>query len=68
MPADLGWSDVGAWSALWDLGTKDADGNVRQGDTLVRTRSAATCAAAARPSPVSASTMWWWSQRPMRYW
>lgn len=36
VPADLGWSDVGAWSALWDLGAKDADGNVRQGDTLVK--------------------------------
>lgn len=36
VPADLGWSDVGAWSALWELGTQDADGNVRQGDTLVK--------------------------------
>ena len=22
VPADLGWSDVGSWSALWDLGTQ----------------------------------------------
>jgi mannose-1-phosphate guanylyltransferase/mannose-1-phosphate guanylyltransferase/mannose-6-phosphate isomerase len=29
VPADLGWSDVGAWSALWDLGAKDAHGNVK---------------------------------------
>jgi mannose-1-phosphate guanylyltransferase/mannose-1-phosphate guanylyltransferase/mannose-6-phosphate isomerase len=28
VPLDAGWSDVGAWSALWDLGTKDARGNV----------------------------------------
>jgi mannose-1-phosphate guanylyltransferase/mannose-6-phosphate isomerase len=29
---DAGWSDVGAWDALWDLEDKDADGNVIQGD------------------------------------
>lgn len=28
VPLDAGWSDVGAWSALWDLGGKDQDGNV----------------------------------------
>ncbi len=35
VPADLGWSDVGSWSALWDLGTKDNDGNVVIGDVLL---------------------------------
>ena len=34
VPADIGWTDVGAWSALWEVGTKDADGNVRIGDVL----------------------------------
>jgi len=34
VPADLGWSDVGAWSALWELGGKDADGNVIIGDVI----------------------------------
>ena len=34
IPVDLGWSDVGAWSALWDLGAKDAHGNVKLGDVL----------------------------------
>jgi mannose-1-phosphate guanylyltransferase/mannose-6-phosphate isomerase len=29
---DAGWSDVGAWDALWDIGEKDADGNVIHGD------------------------------------
>jgi mannose-1-phosphate guanylyltransferase/mannose-6-phosphate isomerase len=29
---DAGWSDVGAWDALWDIGAKDADGNVVHGD------------------------------------
>ncbi len=35
VPADLGWSDVGSWSALWELGTKDAHGNVAVGDVLL---------------------------------
>lgn len=28
VPADPGWSDVGAWSAVWEIGAKDAAGNV----------------------------------------
>jgi len=32
VPADLGWSDVGSWGALWELGVKDAAGNVAVGD------------------------------------
>ena len=28
VPADIGWSDVGSWGALWELGAKDGDGNV----------------------------------------
>ncbi|HVZ06687.1 mannose-1-phosphate guanylyltransferase/mannose-6-phosphate isomerase [Rhodopila sp.] len=35
VPADLGWSDVGSWSALWDLGRKDEAGNVAQGDVVL---------------------------------
>ncbi len=30
--SDMGWSDVGSWSALWDIGAKDAGGNVVRGD------------------------------------
>ncbi len=30
--ADIGWSDVGSWGALWEAGEKDEDGNVAQGD------------------------------------
>ncbi len=29
---DAGWSDVGAWDALWQIGEKDANGNVLHGD------------------------------------
>ncbi len=32
---DLGWSDLGTWSSLWNLGDKDSDGNVLTGDVLV---------------------------------
>ncbi len=34
VPVDIGWSDVGAWTALWDIGAKDANGNVCVGDIL----------------------------------
>ncbi len=32
---DCGWSDVGAWSELWEAGERDAAGNVVQGDVLL---------------------------------
>ena len=32
IPLDAGWSDVGAWSSLWDVGDKDEAGNVIKGD------------------------------------
>lgn len=34
IPLDANWSDVGAWSALWEVNTRDDDGNVLQGDVL----------------------------------
>ena len=35
IPLAAGWSDVGAWDALWKVLPKDADGNVAQGDVLL---------------------------------
>jgi mannose-1-phosphate guanylyltransferase/mannose-6-phosphate isomerase len=35
MPIDVGWSDVGSWSSLWELGARDADGNAVHGDVLL---------------------------------
>jgi mannose-1-phosphate guanylyltransferase/mannose-6-phosphate isomerase len=35
VPAELGWSDVGSWGALWELGNKDERGNVTFGDVLL---------------------------------
>jgi mannose-1-phosphate guanylyltransferase/mannose-6-phosphate isomerase len=34
IPLDVGWNDVGSWSALWEIGGKDENGNVIQGDVL----------------------------------
>ncbi|MFZ1642158.1 MAG: mannose-1-phosphate guanylyltransferase/mannose-6-phosphate isomerase [Candidatus Contendobacter sp.] len=39
MPLAVGWNDVGSWSALWDVGAHDADGNITRGDVIaVHTR------------------------------
>jgi mannose-1-phosphate guanylyltransferase/mannose-6-phosphate isomerase len=32
IPVDFTWSDIGAWSQLWQTGNKDSDGNVVMGD------------------------------------
>ncbi|ODT93371.1 MAG: mannose-1-phosphate guanylyltransferase/mannose-6-phosphate isomerase, partial [Rhodanobacter sp. SCN 67-45] len=34
VPVSCGWSDIGSWSALWLTGDRDAEGNLRDGDTL----------------------------------
>ncbi|MDO6512883.1 mannose-1-phosphate guanylyltransferase/mannose-6-phosphate isomerase [Neptuniibacter sp. 2_MG-2023] len=34
IPLDAGWSDLGSWSALWELKEKDAEGNVTEGDVI----------------------------------
>lgn len=34
-PLDAGWSDVGSWSALWEIGERDDNGNVLKGDVLL---------------------------------
>jgi mannose-1-phosphate guanylyltransferase len=34
VPLDAGWSDVGSWTALWNIGRRDEDGNVTVGDTI----------------------------------
>ena len=36
VPLDAGWSDVGSWSALYDIGAKDSSGNVLQGDVTAQ--------------------------------
>ena len=34
LPIDVGWSDVGSWSALWQLAEQDGDGNAHRGDVI----------------------------------
>ena len=34
VPLEARWSDVGAWNALWEVGEKDAQGNVLMGDVI----------------------------------
>ncbi|MBS3997697.1 MAG: mannose-1-phosphate guanylyltransferase/mannose-6-phosphate isomerase, partial [Hydrogenophaga sp.] len=34
VPLDAGWSDLGAWDAVWDVLPKDEHGNATQGDVL----------------------------------
>lgn len=35
IPLDAGWNDLGAWDAVWQVGEKDRNGNLIQGDALV---------------------------------
>ena len=35
VPLDAGWSDLGAWDAVWQVSAQDADGNASQGDALI---------------------------------
>ena len=34
VPLQAGWSDLGAWDALWQVREQDAQGNAQVGDTL----------------------------------
>ncbi|KAA8732053.1 mannose-1-phosphate guanylyltransferase/mannose-6-phosphate isomerase [Acinetobacter qingfengensis] len=34
VPLDANWNDVGSWSALWDIQSKDSQGNVLHGDVI----------------------------------
>jgi mannose-1-phosphate guanylyltransferase / mannose-6-phosphate isomerase len=56
LPLDVGWSDVGSWSSLWEVSSRDGQGNAVEGDAVL-TRRTASCAVSARSSPPSASTI-----------
>jgi mannose-1-phosphate guanylyltransferase len=34
VPVTMGWSDIGNWDALYDIGAPDSDGNVLRGDIV----------------------------------
>jgi len=38
-PMDANWSDIGSWQALWDINSKDDNGNVITGDVLPQSSS-----------------------------
>jgi mannose-1-phosphate guanylyltransferase/mannose-6-phosphate isomerase len=35
VPVDIGWSDVGSWSSLWEIGARDAAGNAVRGEAIL---------------------------------
>mgnify|MGYP000507019130 CR=1 FL=1 len=35
VPVDIGWSDIGSWSALWEVSEKDDSGNTVRGDVYL---------------------------------
>ncbi|MEZ0318302.1 MAG: mannose-1-phosphate guanylyltransferase/mannose-6-phosphate isomerase [Methylophilaceae bacterium] len=35
VPVDIGWNDVGSWTALWDVQSKDENGNSIRGDVYI---------------------------------
>ncbi|HIF9056732.1 TPA: mannose-1-phosphate guanylyltransferase/mannose-6-phosphate isomerase [Photobacterium damselae] len=39
LPMDVGWNDVGSWSALWDVHQKDNNGNACRGDVILDSTS-----------------------------
>jgi len=40
---DAGWSDIGSWSALWEVSEQDHQGNVYQGDVISNKSSENYC-------------------------
>jgi len=48
VPMTVGWSDVGAWDALWALADKDDDGNAVRGDVLLEDTRASLVQATSR--------------------
>jgi mannose-1-phosphate guanylyltransferase/mannose-1-phosphate guanylyltransferase/mannose-6-phosphate isomerase len=35
VPVDMGWNDVGSWQSLWEIASRNDEGNVVQGDVLL---------------------------------
>lgn len=35
VPMDAGWSDIGSWSSLWEISSKDERGNAVHGDVIL---------------------------------
>ena len=39
IPLDVNWNDLGSWKALYDVGAKDVNGNVVNGDVITEDTS-----------------------------
>jgi mannose-1-phosphate guanylyltransferase/mannose-6-phosphate isomerase len=39
LPLDVGWSDVGSWSSLWDIAPRDSAGNFVKGEAILEDTS-----------------------------
>lgn len=48
VPMSAGWSDVGAWDAVWDACDKDQDGNATLGDVMLEACSGSLVHASGR--------------------
>jgi mannose-1-phosphate guanylyltransferase/mannose-6-phosphate isomerase len=36
LPIEVGWNDLGSWSALWEVAEQDGNGNAHHGDVLAQ--------------------------------
>ncbi len=34
VPVEMGWSDVGSWQSLWEIASRNREGNVQEGDVI----------------------------------
>ncbi len=69
VPADIGWNDVGSWSALWEVASKDGAGQCASAATSCW-KTPATTSSAPKPawSRCSACRTWSWWKPPTRCW
>jgi len=52
VPADMDWTDMGSWAALWQTGTRDEDDNLRRGRTVVSGTSRSLISSTASDGPL----------------
>lgn len=67
-PLDVGWSDLGAWDAVWSVLPKDAKGTPMWAMCLPPTAATPWCMPPAAWWPWWAFRTWWWWKRPMPCW
>lgn len=49
VPLEAGWSDLGSWAALWEMASRDRQGNMVTGPAEVRSVSSSYVSAGERP-------------------